>query len=37
VQISLKARAEGLDDGSLWFLIEEKLGRGHKLHLLSSD
>lgn len=37
VEISLKARKEGQLDGSLFFAIETRFDRGHKLHLLNSD
>lgn len=33
--MSVKARHEDISDGTIWFAIEEKLDRGHKLHLLT--
>lgn len=37
VQISLAARKQGVSDRGVWFAIEEGLGRGKKLYLLSSE
>ena len=31
----MKARHDGVSDGTIWFAIEEKLERGHKLHHLN--
>lgn len=37
VDISLKARHDNITDGIIWFSIENKLERGHKLHLFEPD
>jgi len=37
VEICLKARESGISDGGIWFAIEKRFDRGHKLNLLNSD